>query len=1263
MGCNRYSLIRNLLTDGLRLCSVALVLALISVLLSHPVKADSIGLSAGSVDINVASGQLGAGSQQLNVVYNTNAFNGYNVTMSVVGENNALTHGSLNKTIPSLVGATENTPSPLTPNSWGYAIPGRGKFDSGYTSTNVSERSVWASLPEPGSSVIINESGRATDANGVKFDVWFGVRGTNANDIMTAGEYTAKVVYTAVANPVEPPELVSVTPRTYNLGDVTVPARVTITGSRLAALAADGGHVCITPNSSATSCEDATAIPATIVGRPSYSQVVVDLPNSKDKVVEGQKYTILAGVPDDNGGYLYDSLSNIFKYTVMSEVTGISPSSYDLGGDLPIEMVGGAGDTSNSNGLRTQTHQVILTESGQVFTWGANDNGQLGTGDNNDRDTPFNITGRFSSGDDKIIQVSTKGDFNIALTQSGQVYTWGNNYCGQLGNGDAGPCVSDKEHATPDVSKYVNTPINITSQFGLPAGRQIVFVKAGWRQAFAIDSENNLYAWGANYFSQLGLGVTGGPVSKPTIVSFDSVGGINGQIIDLATDSHTLVLTDTGHVYVWGYNYYGQLGNGNNGMASDSNQPIDITDRFNGGKIIQVEASSNGSIVLTEGGEIYAWGENTHGNLGFNEGLTDSLLIHGDIRSEEDHIQPIIPTLASTDDVNGNITELVAGFNKTLAITDGGYAYVWGENSGGHTDTLENAFTYTSEPRLLSASPSKFNLGGDEIMSMVGGQNHSMILTKSGAVFTYGDNTYGQLGTGDTRSIDSPTSITTAFEGKVVQIAALGNHSLALTEDGRIYSWGQNNHGQVGNGRIGDGYDVLSPIDITNSLGLPAGTQVIEVYAAWESSFALTNDGRIFAWGANNQGQLATGDIGDKSLPTEVTFPFDGKMIKLATDSHVLALTDTGHLYSWGYNDHGQADAGQGGDMNILRPIEITDYMQLSDGVEIEAIGAASNASMVLLSDNTSWVWGQNVDGNLGTGGSREQQPLTHVTWLAGNDDITQFATGYYSAIALTESGRVYVWGRNSDGQLGLGHRRNVYTPAELTALRGQANRIYATGNSLFAVDDSGPSYSWGSGSTPEDVSGDVNYRQMIIWGQNLSNATGVYIDLDGDGTIDAGEECGEFTVINSTTLSCVIPVDLDGITPGYYDINVVVRGQTTPLKLAKYFEYYRDTRFVEDNNVIEVNKLFSNLLAVSKLDHEIASSDESVQANKPDAGSDERGGDGLEVESNNNQEPSQASEVTGSPVDDAVSSEITPSINWDGVIKGVNRGQIVIAL
>lgn len=802
MGCNRHSLIRNLLADGLRLCSVVLVISLFSLLSSRVVKADSIGLSVDTVNIGVASGRLGAGNQRLNVVYNTDAFNGYNVTMSIKGDSNSLTHSGQNGVIPSLVGATESAPKPLTPNSWGYAIPGRGKFDSGYTSANVSEKSVWASLPEPGSSVIINESGRATGANGVKFGVWFGVRGANANDIMTAGEYTARVVYTAVANPVEPPELVDVTPKTYNLGDVTVPARVTITGSKLAALAADGGHVCIALNSNTTSCEDATAIPATIVGRPSYSQVVVDLPNSKDKVTEGQKYTILVGVPDGNGGHFYDSLPSIFRYTAEPEITGISPSSYDLGGDLPIEMVGGAGDTSNSSGLHTQTHQVILTESGQVFTWGANNNGQLGTGDNNDRDTPFNITGRFSSGDDKIIQVSTKGDFNIALTQNGQVYTWGNNYCGQLGNGDTGPCVSDKEHAAPDVSKYVNTPTNITSQFGLPAGRQIVFVKAGWRQAFAIDSENNLYAWGANYSSQLGLGVTGGPVSKPTMVSFDSVGGVDGKIIDLATDSHTLVLTDTGHVYVWGYNYYGQLGNGSSGEQTDSNQPIDITDRFNGKKIIQVEASSNGSMALTGDGEIYAWGENTRGNLGFNEGLTDSLLIHGDIRSAEDHIQPITPTLASTDGVNGNITELTAGFSKTLAITDSGYTYAWGENSGGQLGIAND------EGDSYKVCSNTFNCWGAE--TRINKRKPTLLAGYSG------DNSF-------------------------VSISASADSLFAIGANGHVYSWGLGGTPQQG--------------DVTNSVN----HELIVIRGA-NLNPANNNVRRVFIDFAQSNGQFDNGE-------------------------------------------------------------------------------------------------------------------------------------------------------------------------------------------------------------------------------------------------------------------------------------------------------------------------------------------------------------------------------------------------------------------
>ena len=141
-------------------------------------------------------------------------------------------------------------------------------------------------------------------------------------------------------------------------------------------------------------------------------------------------------------------------------------------------------------------------------------------------------------------------------------------------------------------------------------------------------------------------------------------------------------------------------------------------------------------------------------------------------------------------------------------------------------------------------------------------------------------------------------------------------------------------------------------------------------------------------------------------------------------------------------------------------------------------------------------------------------------------------------------------------GQLGLDRNGNILSPTELTGL-GDVSRVYATGNSLFAVDDTGPSYSWGYGSEPVDVSGDVNYRLMTITGQNLDNATGAYIDLNNNGREDDNEICADFTRVSSTKLTCSIPVDLDGINPGTYDINVIL-SDGVQLELPQYFRYYR---------------------------------------------------------------------------------------------------------
>lgn len=516
---------------------------------------------------------------------------------------------------------------------------------------------------------------------------------------------------------------------------------------------------------------------------------------------------------------------------------------------------------------------------------------------------------------------------------------------------------------------------------------------------------------------------------------------------------------------------------------------------------------------------------------------------------------------------DATFNQLVYNFPNQVSITPGTYS-VCVVNSGGQS-CLDGAFTYTKEPAIYSMSPNSFNLDGDRPISMVGGDSHYVILTESGGLFAYGDNSMGQLGLGyvSNQQVSTPTSITNFFpdDDRVVKISALGWHTLALTEKGRVYSWGENDRGQVGNGTSGS--PVSTPTDITDYLKLPGGVKPIEIYAGYKSSFVITDDGSTYVWGANDTCQLGLGYCGDSvDTPTRIDFPFDGKMITLAVDSHTLALTDTGHLYAWGHNNQGQAVAEDwnvsgvvtGG--NQAAPVEITNYILDEDrendgGVKIVSIGAASEGSIVMLSDDSQVVWGQNV-GNFGNGEPTRYDPDDVVTssppewikWFPDDEDVVQWEAGYYATIALTNEGKVYVWGRNSHGELGLTDRwGRIDTgdhplPTQLTTVGNNVESVYATGNSLFTIDKTGASYSWGGGGAPLDVSGDINYTRVTILGVNLDNAGEVFVDFNNNGQPDSGETCNDFTKESSTRLTCSIPVDMENTVPGTYKFYVGIQ-------------------------------------------------------------------------------------------------------------------------
>ena len=215
----------------------------------------------------------------------------------------------------------------------------------------------------------------------------------------------------------------------------------------------------------------------------------------------------------------------------------------------------------------------------------------------------------------------------------------------------------------------------------------------------------------------------------------------------------------------------------------------------------------------------------------------------------------------------------------------------------------------------------------ERIISISLGDYHSSALTSIGRLFTWGNNNYGQLGDGTHTNRYIPTEITSHFNlsiGETINRISLGAyHSSALTTASRLFTWGNNNYG-----KLGDGTDTnrLIPTEIENNLNLETGETIESISLGDYYSSVLTSIGRLFAWGYKGYGVATSYTY----TPREITNNFNlsiGETVTSVTlgTFHFLVLTLTGRLFTWGNNDYGQL----GDETNIFRytPIEITSYI------------------------------------------------------------------------------------------------------------------------------------------------------------------------------------------------------------------------------------------------------------------------------------------------------------------------------------------------
>ena len=345
-------------------------------------------------------------------------------------------------------------------------------------------------------------------------------------------------------------------------------------------------------------------------------------------------------------------------------------------------------------------------------------------------------------------------------------------------------------------------------------------------------------------------------------------------------------------------------------------------------------------------------------------------------------------------------------------------ALSFGENSFGQTGVG------TASGVTLIATPIDMtNVAGKTITQVAANEYNSLLLASDGTVFSFGRNWEGQSGLGigsDTSTLIATPINTSNLGGKKISQVSVGvEHSLLLSNDGYVYSFGRNNVGQTGLGTTSGFTTVATPIDTTNL----SGKVIKQVAAGFGFSLLLTDDGDVFSFGANADGRTGLGTtVGISSTATSIsaTTLGDRKIVQIAAGAfHSLLVADDGTVFSFGWNDGGRTGLGlTSGNTPSAAPIN-TSNLEARKIVQV----SAANHSLLLADDGKVFSFGRNDYGENGQGsGSGLTVVATPIDMTnVSVEIITHVSAGSSHSLFLTENGTVFSCGQNFWGQTGVG--------------------------------------------------------------------------------------------------------------------------------------------------------------------------------------------------------------------------------------------------
>jgi alpha-tubulin suppressor-like RCC1 family protein len=540
---------------------------------------------------------------------------------------------------------------------------------------------------------------------------------------------------------------------------------------------------------------------------------------------------------------------------------------------------------------------------------------------------------------------------------------------------------------------------------------------------------------------------------------------------------HSCSVRSGGVVDCWGYNQYGELGDGTT-ITRSAPTRVSGSTTFN-----SVTAGAYHSCALTAAGAAYCWGLNGNGQLG--DGTTTN------------HSVPAA--------VSGGLTfsSLAAGDFFTCGRTTAGAIYCWGGNGAGQ---LGNNSTTQSTTPVREAT----NLSTWASVSV--GARHACGLTTGNLVYCWGLNDHGQLATGDTVHRASPYYVGSGY----VAIAAGGYHSCALLSGGAAYCWGRNDIGQLG---ITSYTDAFGPSPVSGGL-----------------AFSSLSGGRLqtcglvgttaYCWGNNFDGQVGDNTTNVSNTPVAVVSSPGFTSISSGGFHTCGVAATTGNSYCWGWNGFGQV--GNATALDGVAPVVVPGFVNAADVV---TTGHEHTCTVKSAAPGAVYCWGFNASGQLGDGSTVDH---TSPSMAGSLTDYAAVAGGADHTCAIRGGTLVYCWGSNTYGQLGNGTTTPSTTPTP-ASMPGAASAISSGDDHSCALTTTGAAYCWGRNpdgrvgngtaaqqNSPVPVSGGLAFSKISAGGYlSCGVTTGGAAYCWGDNSSGG--------LGNSGTTSSTVPVKVTG--------------------------------------------------------------------------------------------------------------------------------------